>query len=164
MNYGYGYVVGQTNLTSAQWAAKYNEACAAGKNQSTLAALANAYRTAAVAEGAAIVALSCANAPARPTGPFGRRPPNAPSRLPLDPAVSSRGDVGRWGTITNAFVGVLFDKPRGQQVAYLPIGTRFRGADHPLLAAELNPYSGWTYVEAFPFGQSINGWILIRER
>ena len=52
-------------LTSQEWAAKYSEACARGVNQSTLAAIANAYRTAAAAEGAAAVALSCSTAPAR---------------------------------------------------------------------------------------------------
>lgn len=169
MSYGYGYAaMGAVNLTSAQWAQKYQEACAAGKNQSTLAALANAYRTAAVAEGAAVVALSCANAPARPTGPFGRPAPTTTPARPIE--LSIRGE---FFVITSPMDGVLYDRPNGVQTAYLPINTRYKllsgtgawlggsdPANGPLPASEFTTTGfEWWQIEAYPFGQQVFGWI-----
>lgn len=58
-------------------------------------------------------------------------------------------------TIRDALEGVLFDTPNGTQIAYLPMGTRYRGTSRSLPG-------DWYFIDALPFGQPMSGWLRIR--
>ena len=57
--------------------------------------------------------------------------------------------------IRDALEGVLFDTPNGTQIAYLPMGTRYRGTSRSLPG-------DWYFIDALPFGQPMSGWLRIR--